>query len=99
MQLAVHYGTAVSRPFVGYTMKLSAKDTYDWAHRTGSKWPCSQLSDNRCVIVVDANGLCDFTLNGDDADIDCNELEAIISDKLPKYLRHLWPTYQATGQK
>lgn len=77
----------------GYVMKLSARDTYNWAHREGARWPCSDLSGNRCVVVVDSNGLLDFTLNGRDGDCSGDELNAIVSDHLPKILRHLWPAW------
>jgi hypothetical protein len=78
----------------GYALWLSASDTYNWAHRPGSSWPCSQLSDNRCLVVCDDNGLCDFTLNGRDGDIDGNELDACVADHLPADCRHLWPVWE-----
>jgi hypothetical protein len=79
----------------GYTMQLSARDTYDWAHRSGAAWPCSTLSDHRVMVCVDSNGLCDFTLDGrTDGDVDGNELDACVSDHLPKDLRHLWPVWE-----
>lgn len=83
----------------GYAMWLSARDTYDWAHKPGATWPCSTLSNKRCLVVVDTNGLCDFTVNGRDvyerdaSDIDGTELDAIVSDHLPDDMRQYWPTW------
>jgi hypothetical protein len=77
----------------GYVMKLSANDTYNWANRDGARWPCSDLSGNRCLVVVDSNGLLDFTLNGKDGDCNGDELDAIVADHLPKSLGHLWPVW------
>lgn len=66
----------------------SARDTYDWAHKTGAAWPCSTLSNHRFCAVFDDNGLMDFTLDGNDFDVDSRELSAICADlvgqKLPK---------------
>jgi hypothetical protein len=80
-----------TNPPTGYTIWLSADDTERWA---GERWPCSELAGNRLVACVDANGLCDLAVNGQDADPDNTELEAMVSDHLPKPLRHLWPTYE-----
>ncbi len=78
----------------GYTMWLSAFDTYEWAHKAGAIWPCSTLSDKRCMVTVNFNGLCDFTVNGRDSDsIDGTELAAIVSDHLPEDCRQFWPTW------
>jgi hypothetical protein len=78
----------------GYTMWLSARETYDWAHKRLA-WPCSNLSDHRCVVGVDSNGLCDFTLGGrGDETVDGDELAACVADHLPKQLRHLWPCWE-----
>lgn len=59
---------------------LSARDTYEWAHRTGASWPCSTLSGHRVFAAFDSNGLCDLTIDGKDGDCDAHELSAIISD-------------------
>lgn len=79
----------------GYVMWLSANDTYNWAHKAGAGWPCSTLSDKRCVVTVDSNGLCDFNVNGrdDNDNIDGTELDAIVSDHLPNDLRQFWPVW------
>ena len=78
----------------GYVLWLPARDTYDWAHRPDASWPCSTLSGNRVMVVVDSNGLCDLTSNGHGADdIDGHELEAIVADHLPADLRRLWPVW------
>lgn len=79
----------------GYSMWLSANDTYNWAHRPGKSWPCSQLSGKRLVVEVDSNGLCDLAIDGrTDTDCDGSELDAIVDDHLPAYLRHLWPSWR-----
>lgn len=72
----------------GFVLWLSARDTHDWAHQPHSAWPCSTISDKRLTVVFDANGLCDLSINGRDADnIDGAELSAMVSDfmraKLP----------------
>lgn len=87
----------IQRQHSGYVMWLSARDTYDWAHRAGASWPCSQLSNHRAVISVDSNGLCDLAIDGSwekIQDIDEHELAACVSDHLPEDLRHLWPTWE-----
>jgi hypothetical protein len=78
---------------VGYTLWLSANDTYHWATRPHMRWPCSDLSGNRLMVYVDSNGLCDMTINGEDGDCSGNELDAIIADHLPADCRHLWPCW------
>lgn len=103
MQFTPHYSGILEKKlpdsFIGksngYVMKLSANDTYQWAHRVGASWPCSTLSGNRLVVIVDSNGLCDLTVNGKtDCDLDGNELDAIVSDHLPDNHKHLWPTWR-----
>lgn len=79
----------------GYILWLSAWDTYTWAHRSQAKWPCSRLSNHRAVISVDADGLYDLTIDGQDKrGVDSDELVACVSDHLPKDLRHLWPVWE-----
>ena len=78
-----------------YALWLSASDTYQWANRSGARWPCSAASGNRLALRVDENGLCELLVNGrDDADIGSDELSAIVADHLPRDLRHLWPVWQ-----
>lgn len=79
-----------------YRLNLSARETYDWATRPGSAWPCSKLSNYRLMVEVDSNGLCDYSVDGRRYcdDLDGTELDAIVSDHLPKDCRHLWPTWQ-----
>jgi hypothetical protein len=59
---------------------LSARDTYDWAHRPGASWPCSTLSDHRIMAEVQGDNLVDFTIDGKMGDCDGNELDAILAD-------------------
>ena len=72
----------------GFNLWLSARDTYDWAHRAGASWPCSTLSDKRLFVQFDSNGLLDLSINGRDGDCDGHELSAMVcdhvADKLPK---------------
>lgn len=81
----------VERTNIGYIMRLSRQDTYNWAHKPGAAWPCSTLAGLHVWIEVDKNGLCDMNL----PDVDAHELEAIVSDHLPDDLRHMWPTWGA----
>ena len=66
----------------GFNLWLSANDTYDWAHRPGRRWPCSQLSGKRLFVQYDRNGLCDLAVNGKIRDIDAQELTACVSDAM-----------------
>jgi len=81
----------------GYTLWLSATDTYNWAQTPGKRWPCSTLSGNRCCIVVDSNGICDLTVNGqcEEGQIDCSELCAIVTDFIPAEYRRYWPVWES----
>lgn len=85
----------IQKSDTGYVMWLSANDTYEWAHKAGASWPCSTLSDKRCMVAVDNNGLCDISVNGrdDNGFIDGTELDAIVSDYLPNDLRQFWPVW------
>ena len=61
----------------GFTVWLSASDTYDWA----PCWPCSTLKDKRLKAEYDSNGLLDLTVNGKYPDsIDASEMSAVVSD-------------------
>lgn len=60
---------------------LSAKDTYNWATRTGNAWPCSQLAGKRLFAEFDNGDLVDYTVNGKDGvDIPADEFTAITDD-------------------
>ena len=61
-------------------MWASARDTHEWAHKSGASWPCSELSGHRFVAEFDGGGLVDFSLDGRDADVSADELSAIVSD-------------------
>jgi hypothetical protein len=76
----------------GYTLRLSGRETYAWAHCPGKMWPCSYLSDSSLQVTVDGNGLCDTELGGD---VPANELEAVVADHLPADCQHLWPCWEA----
>ena len=70
----------------GFTIWLSRRDTYNWAHRSGAVWPGSYLSGRRLVAQYDRGGLCDLTIDGRYAqgygggDLESSELKAIVSD-------------------
>ena len=66
----------------GKTVKvwLSANDTYDWVHRAGAAWPCSQLSGHRVFAEFDNGDLVDFTIDGKMKDCDNTEFSAIMAD-------------------
>jgi hypothetical protein len=60
---------------------LSKNDTYRWANRIGSCWPCSQISGKSLFASFDKEGnLVDFAINGRIADVDSNEFNAITDD-------------------
>lgn len=78
----------------GYSMELSAAETYHWAYESDIRWPCSTLAGCRVAINVDSNGLCVLLIDGKDRDCDGIELDAIVADFLPPAFRHLWPTWE-----
>lgn len=60
---------------------LSANDTYNWAHRTNAKWPCSVLSGHRLFAEFIDGDLIDYAVDGVTAiDIPADEFNAITSD-------------------
>ena len=61
---------------------VSANETYEWAHRVGKSWPCSQLSGKRLFAEFDGSGLLDIAINGRMTDCDANEFNALTSDML-----------------
>ena len=78
----------------GYALWLSANDTELWASKSGSSWPCSELSGRRLFVGVDSNGLCDISIDSDQADCDHTEIEAIVSDHLPDDCKQYWPCWK-----
>lgn len=75
----------VKRDQHGTRAWFSARDTYDWAHKPGARWPCSTLSDRSVFCAFDARGnLEDFAINGGRGSQDCDshELEAMLADLL-----------------
>jgi hypothetical protein len=79
------------------TLWASANDTYAWAHRSGSAWPCSGLSGKRMCASFDTNGLVDLTVNGqDDGDVDASELNALASDLLSERIDQDHPCWFIT---
>lgn len=59
---------------------LSASDTYRWAHKIGSIWPCSQLSGHRLFAEFDNGDLVDMTIDGKNKDCDTTEFNTITGD-------------------
>ena len=44
---------------------LSASDTWEWAHRSGAHWPCSEVQGLDLYAEFDGNGdLVDLATNG-----------------------------------
>lgn len=89
----------------GFTLWLSANDTYDWAHRVNDSWPCSTLSNHRLTASFDSNGLYDLTIDGKClsgegyCEVDAHELSAIVADLMKKKLPTTHPCYDvAVGQ-
>lgn len=65
----------------GFKLWLSARETYNWAHRAENSWPCSELSGKRLFVEFDSNGLCDLTVDGQEGvDVPAHELNAIVGD-------------------
>jgi hypothetical protein len=77
------------------TLWLSEKDTWDWAHRPGAAWPCSQLADRRLMACFDRHGLVDLAIDGGrgDQDVNADEFNAITSDFLRDVLPKDHPCY------
>ena len=75
---------------------LSANDTYEWAHRAGAWWPCSDLSGKRLFAEFDSNGLVDLAVNGRDAQVTSEEFNAITSDFLRDKLPQDHPAWFVT---
>ena len=68
----------------GVKIWVSASDTYAWATRAGSSWPCSTLSGRRVFAEFDSGGdLVDVAVDGKPADdIDGHEFSAMMDDLL-----------------
>jgi hypothetical protein len=69
----------------GSKIMASANDTYDWAHRCGNSWPCSELSNKRVFVELDRNGdLVDLAVNcgRGNQNVALHELNAFIEDVL-----------------
>jgi hypothetical protein len=77
----------INRNEFGTKIWASRNDTYAWAHRCGSSWPCSTLSDKRLFIETDQDRdgkLIDLEINNGrgDQDVNGHELNAFIEDAL-----------------
>ena len=82
------------------TLWVSARDTYDWAHRSGNAWPCSTLSGHRFCATFDSNGLLDLTVDGRyPRSVRSDELSAICAYTLSDRIDPDHPVYfVAVGQ-
>jgi hypothetical protein len=81
----------------GVILWLSASDTYGWANRPRSSWPCSVLAGHRLFAVFDEKGLVDLTIDGKDSeDVDVTEFNAITSDFLEEKLPSSHPAHFVT---
>ena len=67
---------------IGQIIKLwlSANDTYNWAHKAGSVWPCSVLSGHRLFAEFDNGDLIDMVIDGRTKDCPADEFNAITED-------------------
>jgi len=75
----------IERSQYGVNLWLSARDTYEWAHKPGAWWPCSQLCGRRLFAAFEPNGdLVDVSIDGGRVkqDVDGNEFNAITTDFL-----------------
>lgn len=74
---------------------ISARETYDWAHRADAAWPCSRLSNKRLCATFDNHGLSELTVDGRSPsdDLDGTELSAICADHLARALPKDHPAY------
>lgn len=69
----------------GGTVKvwLSEHDTYNWAHRAGYSWPCSELSAKRIFAEFHNGDLVEMTVNGKmGVEVGMTEFTAIIEDHI-----------------
>ena len=83
----------------GFTIWISADDTYEWAHRTGAAWPGSELAGHRLRVDYDTNGIWQLTVDGYPKNIDATELNAIVSDFAAEQLPEDHPCWMvAVGQ-
>ena len=67
---------------------LSANDTYDWAHKSGASWPCSQLSGRRVFAEFCGGDLVDVSFDGGRGEQDCDgtEFNACFADHIARRL-------------
>jgi len=75
----------IKRNEYGVNLWLSARDTYEWAHKSGAAWPCSQISGRRLFAAFERNGdLVDVSIDGGRGkqNVDGNEFNAITADFL-----------------
>lgn len=81
----------VVRPH-GVTLRADNDALYEWAHRPGAAWPCSNLQDLGSLEAhFDAHGLVDTT-----ADIPADEFNAFTSDALAAVLTPEHPAHYVT---
>lgn len=66
----------------GTKIWLSSNDSWRWANRSNSRWPCSTLADKRIFVELASNNdIIDIKVNGRDAkNIDAHELRCCLND-------------------
>ena len=81
----------------GFKLWLSAQDTFQWASRLNSRWPCSVIADRRLFVEFDSNGLMECAVvNGGrgDQNVPADELNAIVYDHVRTRLSQDNPAWE-----
>lgn len=89
MELKVQSNSSVVGKVESFSLFLNELETYKWANRPYNKWPLSQISNHSLMVEFDQNGLVDLKIDNEykDNDLSNNELNAIIWDHLPLYVK------------
>ena len=67
----------------GTWLWISARETWDWAHKPRGLWPYSEIAGHRLFVAFTSKGdLVDVAIDGSNADVSVFELNAITSDFL-----------------
>ncbi len=68
-------------------------DTWNWAHRPDSCWPCSELAGHWIQAQWDKNGLTELIVSGQQLDVSVDEFNAFTSDMLKDSLPETHPCW------
>jgi hypothetical protein len=70
----------------GIKIWSSERDSWRWANKPGSVWPCSSLADKRIYVELSPDGdIVDIKINGKQKGrIDDHELKSFINDILKR---------------